>query len=219
MTQATIPFKEIEDIKTSHLYAFNVCNCANKYWSHKQAFYRFKSELLQKHGHQAGYDLQVIKKACYSCDGKGFYRKNAPCLSCAGTGTFSIKKVVLKRYLLNGELFHAPMGELLGNKLKPFAEISELKPFNEPFVKQVNGLIVHEAAPLNPSWAFYYLLWNYDRLLFFQHIYADIDTYNTRAKHKFKNILKNNATNPLKALANFFEVKDMHLEPIDDLPF
>lgn len=60
MKQLIIPFKENADIPESHLYAIRVCNSGA--FAYKQSFYKLKSSILKKYGHEADYDLQIIKK-------------------------------------------------------------------------------------------------------------------------------------------------------------
>ncbi len=226
MKQTLIPFKENVDIPEAHFYAFMVCNSAAA-WHHKQSFYRLKNEILQKHGHESAYDLQTIKKTCYSCDGKGIFKCDwklpETCWSCLGDGVYQKKQVVLKRWVLNGAIFHEPIGELYINQLKVFNgyedgyPVFKYEPFNGKIVSEINGLIKHEPLELNPTWSFYYLLWNYNRERFFNCIASDVNSYQTRTKHKLKNMLKQN--NPLKVFADFFKIKKQQLKPIDDLPF
>lgn len=227
MKQTIIPFKENEDIPKAHFHAFIVCNSAGA-WKHKQSFYTLKSEILKKHGHESNYDLQIIKKPCHSCDGKGVYKCDwklpEACWSCGGDGVYQTKKVVLRRYLLNGAIFHEPVGELVGSTLKVFNgyednyyQTFKYEPFNGKIVGEISGLIKHEPMELNPTWGFYYLLWNYNRERFLKCVSSDIKLYRTRTKHKLKNLLERN--NPLKAYADFLNVKKEQLEPIDDLPF
>lgn len=54
------------NIEKSVIESFVECNAAPKDWELKQAFYSLvKEPLLQKFGHMAGYDLQVIEKKCW----------------------------------------------------------------------------------------------------------------------------------------------------------
>lgn len=229
MKQITIPFKENADIPEAHLYAFRVCNSAGA-WHDKEAFYKLKSEILKKYGHEADYDLQIIKKRCHSCYGKGLFRFHRNmvehCWSCQGTGIYQSKKVVLKRYILNGAIFHEPTGELYYTgelKVFDFREDGygrpsfKYLPFNGRIVNEIDGIIKHEPMELNATWSFYYLLWNYNREMFFSCIQSDVNSYQTRTKHKLKMMLKK--SNALKVFADFFKIKKEHIEAIDDLPF
>jgi len=222
MKQIIIPFKENADIPEAHLYALRVCNSAGA-WHYKQSFYKLKNEILKKYGHEADYDLQTIKKKCWSCDGKGNHDTGNACWNC-DKGVYQTKRVVLKRYILNGALFHEPMGELsYFDKLKIFDGYEDWYPtfkyeaFNGRIVNQIEGLITHEPMELSPTWSFYYLLWNYNREQFYKQITSDVNSYQTRAKHKLKKMLEK--SNPLKVFADYLKVKPQQLEPIDDLPF
>lgn len=230
MKQIQIPFKENADIPEAHFHAFRVCNSAGA-WHYKQSFYRLKNEILQKYGHEADYDLQVIKKPCYSCNGTGKFKSDwkmtETCWSCNGSGIYQTKKVVLKRWVLNGAIFHQPIGDLYlwDDNLKVFDGYEDgygypkfrYEKFTGKIVNQIDGKIKHEPMELNTTWAFYYLLWNYNREYFFKCISQDVNSYQTRTKHKLKKMLERN--NPLKVFSDFFKVKKQQLEPIDDLPF
>lgn len=222
MKQLIIPFKENADIPESHLYAFRVCNSGS--FAYKQQFYKLKSILLKTYGHESNYDLQIIKKVCYSCDGKGNHYTGSQCWNC-DKGIYQTKQVVLKRYILNGALFHEPIGELIGSQVKVFTGYWEdygeamfrFESFGGRIINTINGIIKHEPLPLHPVWSYYYLLWNYDRNMLFKLIASDVKCYQTRSQHKLKRLLENN--NPLKAFAEFFQIKREQLEPIDELPF
>lgn len=227
MKQILIPFTEHADIPEAHLYAFTVCNSAGT-WCYRSAFYKLKNELLEKYGHEADYDLQHIVKRCYSCDGKGNHHTGHRCWNC-NNGVYARKDVLLKRFLLNGRLFHQPIGELEDNRIKIFngyyeSEYScEQYPtfryelFDGKIVSTITGLIQHERAKLHPVWAYYYLLWHYNRELFYKNMQSDLKSYQTNTQYKLKLLL--NRFNPLKAYAEFFEVKQEQLHMIDDLPF
>lgn len=229
MKQLIIPFKENADIPESHLYAFRVCNSAGA-WVYRYAFYQLKNTILEKYGHEADYDLQHIEKKCHSCDGKGNHPRGQ-CYRC-NSGVYQRKKVVLKRWILNGCVFHKPVGELDSGKLKIFngyyeSEYSgceypsfKYEQFNGRIINEIRGIIKHEPMPLSATWAFYYLLWNYDRDKFHKCIAQDVKAYQTNAQYKLKKLLRK--YNPLKAYANFFEIKKEDLKPIEDfesLPF
>lgn len=228
MKQMPILFKDNTDIPEAHFHAFKACNSASL-WHYKQSFYRLKNEILQKYGHEADYDLQIIKKQCYFCNGTGKFKLAGKlpetCWSCNGSGIYQTKKVVLKRWLLNGEVFHNPVGDLYfgDDNLKIFDGYEDGYPkfryekFRGKIVNQIEGVIKHEPVKLNITWAFYYLLWNYKREYFFKLITKDVNYYQTWIKQKLKKML--NLSNPLKVFADFFKVKKQQLEPIDDLPF
>jgi hypothetical protein len=134
--------------------------------------------------------------------------------------------VVLRRYKLNNTIFHEPLGELTGGSIlsiKTFAGYDEGEPhfkyvlFTGRVVNTIHGLIKHEPMDANPKWAFYYLMWHYNKPNFFKTLAADVDMYHPSKKRKLKNLLLKN--NPLKVLADFFDVKKEQLAEIDDLPF
>lgn len=51
MKQMQIPFKETMDIPEGHFYALRVCNSPVA-WHYKQSFYKLKSDILKKYGHE-----------------------------------------------------------------------------------------------------------------------------------------------------------------------
>ena len=89
--------------------------------------------------------------------------------------------------------------------------------FNGRIVDKISGLIKHEPLTLHPIWAYYYLLCNYNREKFYACLSGDLKQYQTNTQYKLKRLL--GRYNPLRAYAEFFEVKKEQLEPIDDLPF
>lgn len=224
MKQLAIPFTDLQDIPSGHFHAFLVCNSADN-WFYKQPFYSLKNEILKKYGNESDYDLQIIKKVCYSCDGKGNHHTGKACRNCE-KGIYQTKKVILKRYILNGALFHEPVGEMRFNnhELKVFNGYDEdfcpkfrYVPFEGIIVNQINGIIKHEPINLNATWAYYYLVWKYKPETFLSLIASNLKHYNTNTQHKIKKLLKKYS--PLKAFAEFFDVKKEQLEPIEDLPF
>lgn len=228
MKQIIIPFTENADIPESHLYAFRACNSGGA-WAYKYSFYKLKNELLLKYGHEADYDLQHVVKKCYTCGGSGWYNEVNRCHNC-DNGVYSRKDVILKRWILNGAIFHQPIGELTGgNRIKIFDGYEEeedgwheypkfrYETFNGKIISTITGLIKHKPIGLNPMWAYYYLLWNYDRDRFYKIMQSDLNTMQTNTKYKLKRLLRK--LNPIIAYAEFFEVKNEHLADIDDLPF
>ena len=223
MTQIALPFTDNADIPESHLYALRVCNSGN--WCYKRSFYELKNQILSKYGHEADYDLQHIVKRCYSCDGKGNHERGQ-CWNC-DKGVYSRKDVLLKRYIINGALFHKPIGELIGNRIKIFDGYEDYEydsfakfryeSFDGKIVSTITGLIKHEPVGLHPVWAYYYLLGFYDTEKLYKCIASDVKSYQTNTQHKLKKLLQK--FSPLKAYAKFFEVKQEQLELIDDLPF
>lgn len=219
-------FKEIgTNIPASHFYAFKACNNGGSYW-YKQDFYKLKNLMLDLFGHDDGYDLQIIKKKCYSCNGTGMYCKYDECFNCGGTGIFDTKEVVLKRYRLNGEVFHRPLGKLTCNRTQ--IEIFDgydthgytkfkYEPFTGKFTDTIRGIIKHKPGELNPNWSYLYLLYHYDKIAFLATVKEIVARAQTNTKYKLRTLLKQYS--PLQAMHRYFEVKPQHTEPIDDLPF
>lgn len=217
-TQLSIfPLTITNDIPPGHLYAFKVCNSAGAWWC-QRAFYALKNQLLEKYGHPADYDLQIIKKQCYACGGTGRFR-DMRCNRC-DNGIYQIRKVVLKRFILNNQLFHKPVGNLMETTPAKIAVIEhkydefecdyyptyKYLPLDGPIINTIGGLIKHTPYGLNATWAYYYLLWHYNRESFHHRINYDIKIYRTNTQHKLKRLL--NIFNPLKAYAEFFKIKE-----------
>jgi len=229
MEQLEFNFKEQDDIPAAHFYAFNVCNSAGSNgW--KNSFYALKNELLKAYGHEADYDLQYIEKKCYTCNGTGMYSEINRCRNCLGTGIYAKRNVLLKRFLLNGHIFHQPVGELIDCRGKIFDGYTEdddcfygayakfrYENFNGVIKENISGLIKHEPHSLNPTFAFYYLLWVFDREKFYSRMNGDLKVYQTNTLHRLRQLLAKYS--PLKAYAMFHNVEQKDLEPIDDLPF
>lgn len=229
MKQLPIPFKETQDIPHSHFHAFMVCNSADS-WYKKQSFYALKSKILKKYGTESNFDLQTINRICNTCDGKGIFKSGwklpETCWSCHGDGIFSTKKIVLKRWILNGALFHEPIGEFENdglyikintNRIIEHYPVYRYEEFNGKIVNQITGIIKHEPLELNPTWSFYYLTWHYNREGFLSLISSDLNMYHTRTKNKLKKMLREH--NPLKVFANHYKVPKQQIEQFDDLPF
>ena len=228
MQQIQIPFEQNLDIPKSHFHAFLVCNSAASKWSHKSAFYTLKNKMLDAFGHKVEFDLQIIKKQCYACNGTGVFKcnwkLNETCWGCLGSGIFKTKRVILQRFVLNANVFHQPIGELIGNTVGVFNGYDEwgkaklaFSPFSGMFIDTIYGLVKHEPIDANATFCFYYLLWNYDRVFFYKLISSDVNSYSSKQKNKIKRLLQKN--NPLKAFADLFKVKKQEIEQFDDLPF
>ena len=215
MTEQPLLFPEIIDIPEAHMKAFIVCNS-----SPTQTFYLLKDKILTKYGHRNDYDLQIIKQTCNSCDGTGIFKSDwkprESCWSCGGDGVFRRKKIILERWLLNGNLFHKPLG-LLGGvltpKVTPFNQ-NESIPFSGIIKNEIQGYIRHEPKQGNPQYCLYYLMWHYDRDMFFKYLTSDVQGYYKRERLKFQRLLRKN--NPLTGIAEFLKVNK---QETDDLPF
>ncbi|OQA11751.1 MAG: hypothetical protein BWY67_00738 [Bacteroidetes bacterium ADurb.Bin397] len=201
MAEQTVLFPEPIDIPEAHMKAFIVCNS-----SPTQTFYLLKDKILTKYGHRNDYDLQTIKQTCNSCDGTGkfkcHWKHTETCWSCLGDGVFRIKKIILERWLINGNLFHKPLGEFI------------YTPFSGIIKNEIQGYIRHERVEGNPHYCLYYLMWNYDRDMFFKYLTSDVQCYYKRERLKFQRLLRKH--NPLTAIAEFLKVKK---QETDDLPF
>jgi hypothetical protein len=81
----------------------------------KLYWYPLKSALCRQFGTTDGYDFQHITRKCYcgdgifrGPDGTAPNRYWEPCNRCNGTGTYSKKIIVLRRWLIGNHLFHEP---------------------------------------------------------------------------------------------------------------
>jgi hypothetical protein len=148
---------------------FNMAN-AGKY-KYKAEFYaNIKGLVLNIHGVFDGYDLQIIEKACWSCDGTGIYKmyqyKNnkrylldkRDCYHCIN-GIYHTRRQPLERYLLNGVIYHIPVS--------PIREGLPWTP--QPIHNEIKGLIIHEPVDGDAALrAFLILCWKYNKLFFYQ---------------------------------------------------
>lgn len=86
----------------------------------RKEFYALKQKLVKEYGRFKGYDLQYIPgKKCYSCSGKGRFRKYhyyyryhyyETCWNCGGDGWYKIRRLVLlARYEFGEYEFHQPV--------------------------------------------------------------------------------------------------------------
>lgn len=182
--------------------------------------------MLELFATEDGHDLQVIVKKCHGCAGSGMYWRDEECYRCGGTGIFEVKNIALKRYRLNGEVFHRPLGRLTHNRTQ--IEIFDgydthgytkfkYEPFTGKLTDTIRGIIVHKPGELNPNWAYLYLLFNYDKIAFLYTVKGMVSQAQTNTKYKLRTLLKQYS--PLQAMHRYFDVKPEHTEPIDDLPF
>lgn len=214
-SQFCLQFSEVIDIPEAHMKAFVVCNS-----SPTQIFYKLKDKILTKFGHENDFDLQVIKQTCWSCEGTGKFKSDWKpieiCWSCGGDGVFRTKKIVLERWLLNGHLFHKPLGELSGNlvvKYDPFEHPRSIS-FSGVIRNEIQGYIRHDKMEGNPQYCLYYLMWHYDRDMFWRYLTCDVNGYYKKERLKFQRLLRK--YNPLAAISQFLQVKK---QEVDDLPF
>ena len=222
MNQIKIEFADLQDISEIDFKAFNICNSANS-WIYKQQFYTLKNSILETYGHENGYDLQVIKKICHSCDGTGKFTSDwkvtEQCWNC-DNGVYKTKKVVLKRYILNGDLFHVPIGEVIFGRLAIFDGYYDEYPcepkfkyidFDELIENTIDGIIKHESISEHPTYYFLYLLFKYDKIALYKLIESTIKNKSLHKKRKFDMKIKS-------IYLKYFAPKITTLDT-DELPF
>lgn len=128
----------------------------------EQEFYAIKEKILLKHGQKIGYDVQHIRKDCYSCDETGTFRCDwkmpEPCWNCGGTGLYEEFWTLLETYQLGKYTFHKPVSKVYEN------------PGYQTFGK-IEGYIRHNTPRyyLSAECAFWLFL-IYDRQTFFNYI-------------------------------------------------
>jgi hypothetical protein len=99
-----------------------------------QGFYQLKDKILKRYGKRTGYEIQHIKKECWTCNGSGVYPYPSftqTCLNCGGTGIYSEFWVQLGVYRLGWRSFHIP----------------ETRFLKDPKMSQIEGLIRHNHKP------------------------------------------------------------------------
>lgn len=143
---------------------FDQANCAN--YPYKELFYKnIKHQVLISFGQENGYDHQTIERKCWSCDGRGrfFYNSGswAECYNC-NLGVHSKQTYTLKRYVLNGKLYHIPFWGTIDVSYK----------------NKIAGKIVHPDiySEEQGTRAYFILLWKYNNGLFYQTIKAALST-------------------------------------------
>jgi len=128
----------------------------------KQEFYAIKEKILAKYGRKIGYDVQHIRKDCYSCDETGMFRcdwkEPESCWKCGGTGVYEEFWTLLEKYQLVKYTFHRPISKVYEN------------PGYQTFGK-IEGYISHDTPGyyLHAECAFWLFL-IYDRKTFFSYI-------------------------------------------------
>jgi len=139
---------------------FNNANTGN--YRDKQLFYaEIKYPVLEKYAEKCGWDKQIIERKCHSCSGTGVYKHynyefgqryligEEKCWNCS-KGIYSKNTFYLKRYILNGVLYHIP----------------QFNNPHEPIINTINGIISHrEIAPENALKSFLVLSAVYNRQL------------------------------------------------------
>lgn len=118
----------------------------------RDEFYAMKSRILERWATPDGYDIQHIAYPCWTCNGRGEFRRSGACCKCGGTGVHHEVWVCLKRWKLGGRVFHIPQERVT-------------EPPSNPVT--IEGHITHATPPGNR--AFESTLWLalcFDRRLF-----------------------------------------------------
>ena len=199
------------DIPARDLKLFRICNQASKHWYNKPAFYQFKSSLLTKYGHENGYDLQIIERVCFNCSGSGIHWNKEPCWQC-NKGIHHTSYVLLKRYLLNGEVFHCPHLSTNDKWTGPINKNTIYREFE--YKNIIIGLIKHEPSEYNLEVAIVELYLKYDTEQLYRYLEFWSKGLRTKALHKWKKSLRKYGIS-VKSIAEYFGVK----KDIDELPF
>lgn len=199
--QTSIPMPQ--DIPAFDFKMFKVLNSCNDSTLKYSFYYNLKGEILDKYASTDFYDLQIIDRKCNNCNGSRKHWNGEPCLRCNATGIFRTDKVFLKRYVLNGELFHIP-------------EDNEILMGVDSIlvVNTIQGLIKHDHAKNNysPVLAYAWLLLHYKPEMFHAFLKSIVKELRTNAQKKFKQLMHQHGA--LKAIYLFFNV------PVkEELPF
>lgn len=181
------------------------------------SFYPLKDSILRKYGHSDSYDLQKIVVKCNACDGTGKFRKytdwnrfvKEPCFRC-DNGIYDTKYIALERWILNGTLYHIPLG-----RVNPHGLHSELG--NLRYVNTIEGKIKKEMYDLKEVKRDYMtLLRIYDRNAFLSLVMSEFKYKHRKTKLKFMNTVRQYRSLLGGYLVYFGLVK---AKPQDELPF
>lgn len=148
----------------------------------KQRFYSVKQQILIDYGTFDDYDIQYISNKCWSCSDGTFHfldGSSASCNKCWGSGVYSISTYYLKRYYLNGKLFHVPEKD---------------EPSDCVIRNKINGRIKHKNRTefyLSGIQSAFVLLYLFDRKWFWL-IIGELYIYSLKQtiKSKWKGFLK-----------------------------
>ena len=212
--QTELSLEFTQDISNSDFNKFQACNQAPKSWIYKRMFYDFKTKFLKEHTLHDGYDLQKITKTCWTCGGSGTHWTEDICWSCDGTGIYENVNVALSRYVLNGNVFHVPVGRIYQGTVSVNGKI------NICIRETINGLIKHEPTIKKPEYELLVLFYKYDRDRFWaliQRLYSQSTTYQKNKWNKLVRYSKNVLHNIAIWLGVKYEPDPR--EEIDDLPF
>jgi hypothetical protein len=204
------------DIPESYFMAFVECNSAKS-----NSFYVLKDRILSVFGHENDYDLQHITKKCRSCNGSGYYYRATKCYHCF-KGVYEKYDVVLRRYLLNGSVFHVPVGRLEGNRLKIWAGYGEsTDDFDYPSSKwryesfsgiiknTIMGLVNHQPpGEINANWAYWYLLHRFNHPEFLNETTVWLNTKWDSKEFQLRNYLWLTSNTGLDAIAKYYKCEE-----------
>ena len=124
-----------------------IANATPHYFEKRGVFYPLKDKLLKRFGESDGWDLQVIVKDCWDCEGTGkadwwYEEGDDDCESCYGTGEYSRREYCLLRYRLGDRIYHRPVDICEANELN-IAVPSEKR-------SVISGRITHGSYDLSP---------------------------------------------------------------------
>lgn len=150
---------------------FELANAGN--YVGKQSFYtNIKPVVLRTFGQFAGYDLQIIEKKCWTCNGTGVFKhyhhefgqryliKKEQCWNC-NNGIYQTKHISLARFILNGKVYHMPAENYT-------SAIS--------YSNEIRGIIQHEQVdPKEAMRAYIILLWKFNKPAFYDHLKSLVD--------------------------------------------
>jgi len=180
---------------------FRVANAGS--YKYKEMFYsKVKPIVLNEFAEAAGFDLQTIKVKCRSCNGTGIYKhyhwegncrieiSREQCWHCSD-GIYRTSRVVLRRYILNGLIYHIPDNDV---------------PIEGTIFKNyIDGIIPHiEVNSKAAERAFLILLFKYNYPEFM---------------YRAKRILEENCNAKSKWIKDLFSNLFRRKNTLDDLPF
>lgn len=209
---------------------FKLFKALNSYghWFHQGKFYELKTKILKQHGKFDGYDRQEIKTICNSCGGTGVFvsgwKPKELCWGCMGAKIYETKYICLERYLLNGEIFHNPIGREYSNGIFQKESygayfLSDIKVIDKPVYKdEIFGLVKHEKIEgYEPNYSLLILSKKYDNELFFYLLKSLWNGWQGNGKNKFRSLYWKTKSYVVSA-KEFFGVKKEQGENYD-LPF
>ena len=209
-----IPYKDNSDIPAIDFYFFKVCNSVPRFHNLRHSIYELKNKILNKYGVNNGsYDLQIIKRKCHNCNGTGKRWNGEDCFRCSN-GVYRIDYVALKRYTLNGELFHNPLDNVSSTGVLTIFENGKVEKRQLYFANTIHGLIEKPKPKISIEFAYLWLLYSYDVDKFYPALKSYRQGIKGKAVYKFNNCIKNLPI--MKGLSNYFGVKEIE---DNSLPF